>query len=243
MIIVKYLVLFCLSMLFVDALAQDSISCGCINQPGSIPINLKGEVYVRLPEFTGFEFFNPNYVEGDVYLEDGEIVPKQLLKYNGRIDGLLTSPPHVGHEILLDNYFIKGFTLKLDNAKPSVKFSKIRIKEEFVSDSVKVFAQELYLGKLSLFAYRKFKYEGDVYKAIGNMTISKQEFGPSFVYYFQLPNNKTIGFTSFKKRDLYKLFPENKDLIKRIFKEKHQHRFKDEDDLITITKILSPLFQ
>jgi len=240
---VKYLAIIYLLFVELTIHAQDAKPCPCNNElNNAFETKLNGEVYRRMPGLVGTEFFNLSYLNGDIYLENGEVSENQKIRYNGRIDGLLLLPPNSSKEILLDNYFIKGFSLKDFRGIPKIDFTKIRIANLLGPDSIQVFAQVLYRNKLSLYAYRRYVFEQEVIDNVGDKRVARQLYVPSFIYYFQLPDHKTIGFKSFKKRDLYKLFPGNKDLMRKLFREKHQRRFRNEDDLIRITEILNSLY-
>lgn len=239
----KYFLVLSLLLAASFSMAQDSLN---LKQPGKnkfFTAKLKGQAYVGMTRIAGREFLYDYYLQGDVLLENGKVAYNQMLKYNGRIDGLILHPRNTGIEILLDKYFIKGFSLKDSALNKTLNFRKIKIGGDFGGDSTLIYAQELYAGKFSLYAYRRYIYLNDVIDMVGNETIARRLFVPSIVYYFKLPNNRTIGFTTFKKRSLYKLFPNNKELMRKIFKEKHQRRFKTEDDLINITEMLNPLYQ
>jgi hypothetical protein len=240
---VKYSAIIYLLFIGLSLKAQDTATCPCQKELSeAFETGLKGQVYTGLPGMVGTEFFNQSYVNGDIILEHGEVVKNQQIRYNGRIDGVLLLPPHSSLEILLDKYFIKGFCLKNFMGKAPLCFSKIKVINGLGGDSIQIFGQILYHNKLSLYAYRQYVYQQDVLEDIGNTKIAKKQYGPSFIYYFQLPNGKTIGFKKFKKRDLYKVFPQNKELMKKLFKENHQRRFRNEDDLVRITEILNSFY-
>jgi hypothetical protein len=229
--------------LSLPALAQDNKKKYIYNNstyPALFEPKLSGEIYY--PKLIlGKEYFNETYWDGDIEFYDGQIATDKRLRYNGRIDGLLFLPPNSGREILLDRYFIQGFRLKIEAENTLVYFRKINVKKEFSTDTTDVFAQLLYRNKLSLYAFRRFVHTGDVIVPVENSQISKEFYEASTIYYFQLPNGKTIGFKKFRKRDLYKLFPGNKEIMKKLFREKHQRRFRKEDDLIKITEILTAI--
>ena len=239
----KYLTLV-LSLFFgLPMIAQQSINCPCQNELNdAFGPNLKGQVYRGMPGMLGTEFFNTFYVEGDIFSEQGEVIKDQQIRYNGRIDGVLLQPPQSSKEILLDKFFIKGFCMKNTEGSSNLCFYKIKTANELGGDSAIIFGQLLYHNKLSLYVYRRYVYIQEIIEAVDDKHVAKKEYGPSFVYYFQLPGGRSVGFKSFKKRDLYKLFPGNKDLMKKLFKEKHQRRFRNEDDLIKITAILNSLY-
>jgi hypothetical protein len=232
-------VIFSLSLM-----AQDNKPCFCDNEnKDAFESNLSGEIYYAQPGLLGNEFFNGNYLNGDVVLTTGDTIANKALRYNGRIDGLLFLPSNSSHEILLDHAFVKAFSLKIQPDHPAAIFRKIKINKEMSSDSTDVFGQLLFQDKLSLYAFRRSIHTEDVIMNVGDMRVSKERYDFSPIYYFQLSNHRTIGFKKFRKRELYKLFPANKELMKRLFKEKHQRRFRNEDDLVRIAGILNEVVE
>jgi len=242
-LVVRYLLILCLIFTLLSTNAQNEKPCSCGSELNeAFEARLKGKLYQPLPGLLGSEYFIPGYLNGDIFLEDGQVGYDQQIRYNGRIDELLLLPQNSYKEIILDKYFIKEFSIK-DVITGKLNFRKIKVVKEFNSDSVEIFGQVLYQSKLALYAYRRYVFEQEISEYAGGRLIARKSFGPSFIYYFKLPDNKTIGFKSFRKRQLYKLFPGNKDLMRKLFKEKHQHRFRKEDDLIRITEILNSMFK
>lgn len=222
--------------------AQDK-PCPCNSELGvAFEAQLKGSAYKGMPDLVGEEFFNKEYTAGDIYLEDGQVSYDQKIRYNGRIDGLLMLPQNHLREIALDKIFIKGFSLKNIAGNGSLYFKKIKVAGVLKNDSVEIFGQELYRGKMSLYVHRRYVFENEVEQYLGERRVFRRLFVPSYVYYFKLPNNTSIGFISFRKKQLYKLFPSDKEMMKRLFREKHQHKFKTEEDIIAITEILNEMF-
>ena len=241
----KYFLVFCLLLLPSLNRAQDTLHCILPNEYNEVfGAKLKGQVYTGMAGLIGDEFFNENYVKGDVFLENGEVANNQLLRYNGRVDGVLLFPePSMGGtEILLDKYFVKGFCLKNINGNSNICFTKIKIANEFSSDSSQVYGQVLYRNKLSLYSYRRYAFIEEVQGYSGNEQIAFKKYGPSFIYYFQLPNGNTIGFKKFKKRNLYALFPGKKKTLRKLFRDNHMRRFRDEQDLVKVSEILNSMY-
>jgi hypothetical protein len=239
---VKNLVILGILFVHVSLKAQDK-SCPCNDVlQRTFETKLQGQVYQGLPGLTGEEFFNVKHAVGDIYLENGSIAYDKLIRYNGRIDGLLLYPGNSYQEIILDKFFIKKFSFKNFTDKDTLYFEKLRVIKDFGNDSIQIYGQVLYENKLSLYAYRRYISDQEIIERVGSTQIYKKFYEPSFVYYFKLPNNKTIGFKSFRKRQLYKLFPENKDLMKKLFRERHQRRFRKEEDLIKIADVLNTMY-
>ena len=240
----KYLIIIQLLFMGLAVNAQDTTVCPCQKEVSEAFVsNLKGQIYHGMPTLVGSEFYNESYSSGDIMLEGGEVVKDQQIRYNGRIDGILLLPPKSALEILLNTYFLKGFCLKNSKGNYDHCFTKLKVIKEFGSDSSLIYGEILYQNKLSLYAYRRYAFDKEVIVDMANTKIAQSVFGPSFIYYFKLPNGRTIGFKKFRKRNLYQLFPGNKELMRQLFKEKHQRRFSDEQDLIRIAEILNLMYK
>jgi hypothetical protein len=223
--------------------AQEEKWCSCSDaMDESFRVSLKGQVYMGSAGLRGTEFFKPDYLRGSIFMEDGGVAENVQLKYNGRIDELLLLPPNSVKEIMLDRYFIREFCLKNDVDSSMLDFKKIKVPKESTNDTIEIFGQLLYHDNLSLFAYRHYEYIREIVENINDRPVSWDIYGPSFVYYFQLPNSQMIAFKSFRKKDLYKLFPGNEELMKNLFREKHIRKFRKEEDLIRITKVLNLMY-
>jgi hypothetical protein len=218
------------------AQGQETTSCDAMIDPLTEP-KLIGDLYQPpLPmSSVGSEFYIDDWLNGDIYLSNNNIVRDKALKYNGYRDLLIWLTPVNHEQVKLDKDHIEGFCL---NGKSGVKqcFKKIPIKYDLASDSVSVFAEVLYQNRISLFAYRKVTFEGydvtstDYYRDIYMLRT---------LYLFKLENGKTIGFRRYKKRDIIVLFPDKKQKIIAKLRELKLRHFRTEADLINITKALN----
>lgn len=221
--------------------AQNNKPCGCDDQVG-FETKLVGSTFV-LPQGVNVKtFISKLPIQSDIYLMQNEVVTNIEIQYNGYIDEIIWQKP-VNHTLIqLDKDLIAGFKFYNFDNDTNVLFEKIKINKEAKTDSVDVFAQRLLKDRVSLFCYYT-SYIVDVqtisYKA---QVFNKNIFKPTTIYFFKLNNNKTIGFKNFRKKHLYALFPEKKVEMSKKFKEFKQHRFRTEDDLVQIAKILSQIF-
>jgi hypothetical protein len=238
----KAIIVYTFSIVCRLGLAQDNNFCACEDSIRTLfEPKLTGEVYQPVI-MRGMEFYHINYGDGTIILESGDTIFHYQIRYNGRLDALLYLVPNTVHEIQLDKFAIKEFYFNEDQNRQREFFRKIQVKNDFFSDSVEVFSQLLYEDRLSLFAFRQYVSIHDQLVAVTNdREIAKPLYVPSFIYYFQLPNHKTVGFKKFKRKDLYELFPERKEAMKQLFRENHQRRFKKESDLVRITEILNKM--
>jgi hypothetical protein len=238
----KHISIFILTVLLLNSIAaQDNKPCGC-NDELSFEPKLVGHVFILPQGLNSKTFISELPFASDVYLVQNEKVTNVNLTYNGYLDELIWQEPNKLKMVQLDKELITGFRVYKFNSDTNVLFEQIHIKKIFLTDSAHVFAQLLLQNKVSLFAYHTI-YISEVEKLTYKEKIFyKNIFKPKTIYFFKLSNNKTIGFEKFRKKHLYALFPDKKEAMSQKFKEFKQRRFRTEDDLVQITKILNQLF-
>ncbi len=198
---------------------------------------LFGDLYKSpLPKSSvGSQFFIDDWLYGDIYLSNNNIVKNKVLKYNAYLDMLIWNPLIDYQEVKLDKDQIEAFSLHGQSGE-SYYFQKIPVKPDLASDSVVVFGEVLYLNRISLFAYRKVVVADH---EVGVTDYYRDVYKVNTLYIFRLENGKTLGFRRHKKRDILTLFPGKKEMIIAKLRELKQHRFRTEADLINITKVLN----
>ena len=197
---------------------------------------LIGDIFVKPLPSTVSPYFYDNWLSGDILLSNNVIVQKQRLKYNGFIDRLIWMNDNY-QMVKLDKASVAGFCLK-DNVFPRLKdcFGKIKIKEEYLSDSTFVYAQILYSGDLSLYAYRKVVHFGTEEMKVYNIIVDAYE--KRTTYYFKTGNHLTKGFMKIKKRILLDIFPERKEEIITYLRS-GKSKINNEGDLISLAEWLN----
>ncbi|MDP4209882.1 MAG: hypothetical protein Q8928_13805 [Bacteroidota bacterium] len=237
----KYLLVI-IQLVFVsfNALSQNHKPCPCDLAADSVfSPKLIGTVYYQLFGIIGTEFFNKAYVRGNIVLTNDDTARNINMRYNGRIDGLLYWPQKSGSEILLDKSYIKEFSLEYPSENSKSVFQRMKIVISLTNDSSEHFCQRLYLGNLSLFAYRQCVLAQIVNEYVGKSLVAKSLYEPKIIYYFKLPNNRTIGFKRLNRRSLSSIFPKDKELLKSVLKKLHQRRFRKEEDFIKLASALN----
>lgn len=222
----------------ISSYAQSNNTFCCdstINQ--LVETKLTGELFQIVKIGQGSQFFSDEWLVGDVYLTNNSTVHNIRLKYNGFLDEIIWLESNSYSQIKLDKDLLAGFSLKDPTRNSVYNFSKIKIKKDF--DSTLIFGQVLYSGKISLVAYRRVVKSAPIIVIESDRSYYKDVYQNSFVFYFLMPNGKTVGFKSINKKNLLALFLEKAELLKRALKEKKQRRFKTENDLIKITGILN----
>lgn len=112
---------------------------------------LSGELYLQRIIYAGSPFFLDNWFKGDVFLESGEVVKDQLLRYNALEDELIWKEPVSSRLIKLDKMLISAFTIKQNNIFYFERISSITKGTFTVSNE---FLQILHKGKYTLYACR-----------------------------------------------------------------------------------------
>jgi hypothetical protein len=185
----------------------------------------------------GSQFFIEDWLNGDVYLTNKNIVRNKVLKYNGFLDRLICLTPVNYQQVNLDKDQIEGFCLN-DKSGVTYCFKKIPIKDDLSPDSLSVFAEVLSQSRISLFAYRKVINKG--YEVTSNGHYS-DIYKAQPLYLFGFENGKTIGFKRCNKHDVMMLFPDKKEVIMAKLKELKLPHFLTEADLIQVTKVLNEI--
>lgn len=204
--------------------------------------SLSGSQYLESKRGIGSTYFYHDFLRGDVRLTDGEIAHNYFLKYNGLTDQLVIFREDSGWYFTPDKYFVSSFTINNYPGMDTLIFRKIRVKVDFVLDSSEIYGQELYSGKLSLYAWRRVIPAGNELQMTDEGVYSLSKYVSSPVYYFIVQGKPSIGFKNLKKRQVAKLFPDKAVEIKKLFREKHQRRIRNEADLAAMTKILDTVF-
>jgi hypothetical protein len=187
----------------------------------------------------GSQFFKDEWLPGDITLVNNFMVYNKILNYDGFIDELIFSKLNSSAKVILDKELVSAFCLKDKKSDSVYCFSKIKIKKDFYMDSCEIYAQILYANKLSLFAYRRVILDEPDQVTKNNKDFFLDVFKPSPIYYFRLPEGKTIGFKRINKKTVLALFPENTDSVKKALKENKLRELKTEADLIRFTEILN----
>lgn len=229
---------------FVQGLtAQNSNTCSCTNIiTGESEPNLPGDLFYEKNVSTPNIYFYPDFLEGDIFLKNGECSKDKYIRYNSLKDEIIMLQKDSMQQIMLDKYYIDAFTLNNYHGSDTLFFKKIKVKLDMEPDSSFVFGQLLFKGNLSLYVYRRSIPAGMEISTTGSGIYGKDLFVFSPIYYFILPDKTTIGFKSFRKRHIKKLFPGKEDEIKKLLKDNHQRHFRSEYDLIRIAGILNKLF-
>ena len=180
---------------------------------------LTGELFAPVSAVDPITWFNLEWLPGDIYLSNGEVVRNKLLRYNGSLDELFWKEPKSGNIIKLDRDPIVQFHFKNLNGDTSIYFRKIRVKINVLYDSSDVFGEVIYDKINSLYILHTFNIKGTEIVRSNGTTFEKINYEKIPVYVFMFAKNKTFITRSLSRRSLYSFCPDKKDRVNEFLKE------------------------
>lgn len=202
---------------------------------------LTGELFAPALPVDATTYFNSEWLSGDIYLSNGEVVRNKLIKYNGLLDELFWQEPKSKNIIKLDKEAILQFHFLNFKGDTSVYFRKIKVKRYVIADSSEVFGEVIYDGSLSLFVLHTFFIERRELINMNGIPYQKDIYAEEPIYYFRFTNNKTFVTKSLNRNSLYAFFPGNKDKIKKFLKANNFSKFINKSYLIRLTQLLESI--
>jgi hypothetical protein len=202
---------------------------------------LTGDLFTPALTVDPTTYFNPEWLAGDIFLSNGEIVRNKLIKYNGLLDELFWKEPKSKNIIKLDKEAILQFHFQNYNGDTSVYFRKIKARRNILADSALVFGQAINYGSSSLFVIHAFKKEGTELIRKNGVPYEKNVYAEEPIYIFRFTNNKTFVTKSLNRRNLYTFSPGNKDKIKEFLKKNRTSGSLDNSYLLRLTQFLSTI--
>lgn len=202
---------------------------------------LTGELFVPEKLMDSITYINQEWLVGDISLLNGAIIRNKMIKYNGLLNELLWLEPKSKKTIKLDKDPIQSFHYLNFLGDTGVYFSMITVKEDFMADSGKIFAEEIYSGKLSLFIFHTYVVERKERYTFNGVPYQRDIYAEEPVYYFRFENNKTVGFKDLSRKRLYAYLPDQKDRIKKYLKEHPPGNTWDHSELTQFTQFLETL--
>ncbi|HUX57901.1 MAG TPA: hypothetical protein VMV77_13065 [Bacteroidales bacterium] len=202
---------------------------------------LPGELF--LPGFSvdATTYFNNEWLAGDIYLSNGEIVKDKLLKYNGLLDVLLWKESKSNSIIKLDKEAVESFHFLNFKGDSTIYFRRIKIKRDIITDSTEYFGQIIYDEIISIFVIHTFNLTGTELVRINGIPYQKDIYNEVPYYCFRFANNKIFVTKSLNKQSLYSFSPLNKNIIKDYLKEDRIGKLIENSKLIRLAQFLSTL--
>ena len=180
---------------------------------------LTGELFVPVSAVDPSTWYNAEWLSGDIYLSNGEIIRNKLIRYNGSLDELFWKEPKSGNIIKIDKAPIVQFHFQNLDGDTSIYFRKIRVKRNVLYDSSEVFGEVIYDKINSLYILHTFNIKGTEIVRTNGTTFEKIIYEKIPVYVFMFTKNKTFVTRSLSRRSLYSFCPDKKDRINEFLKE------------------------
>ncbi len=220
--------------------AQERIRCDCDSLYSSISApKLTGEPYVQGINSSGSPFFINYWSPGTIFLNSGISLKCQNLKFDGYLDRLIWLNAS-NHLVKLDKETVDGFCLNDQLTRIQHIFRKIAINKENVAAG-EVYAEELYAGKLKLYAVRRVNLNHT--DELSKRQNVFEDFEKQSVYYFIIPDQKPLEFSRINKKIVLELFPGSKTVIQDILSAHAIHRISTEADLINVAALIDTIVQ
>ena len=200
---------------------------------------LPGEEYTPLPGLVGSQYYNNEWVLGNLELVNGKKICNKLLKYNGFIDEALWLPndSDATSQIKLDKLSVADFWIQNPTGK-SAHFKRINTKKIYQSDSTDIFAEVITEGKFSLYIFRKISVIEDKNLVAKGKFYYTAKLGQTPIYYIKQPTGQFYSLYKIKKKYFLNLFGEQRNDINKLLKKNNQ-RIRTESDLVNVFFLLN----
>jgi hypothetical protein len=201
--------------------------CNCIEDISiteDFQRKLSGRFFVNRIMDYGSQFFY-KWANGDVIMNDGQIIRNKYIRYNRYSDELLWLRKSDYKTALLDKETIDEFIIYTEDNSPYAHFRKARIKKWYQFDSTDVFLQVLTEGNISLYVFRTV-----------TVIRNKIEIYDKDIYYLLMNNNYHRIDAS--RLGLIRALPQNKTELKQIIR-KNKLKVKSEPHLIKAIELLN----
>ncbi|HBL77797.1 MAG: hypothetical protein A2W90_02185 [Bacteroidetes bacterium GWF2_42_66] len=231
-----YLVLFvCLTGLFCESAQAQELHNKRIplsTESNSLNYKLQGKKYYQEPAFNDSKFLTNEWCTGDVVLENGDRYDNLKLRLNSHLDELVEYNRRVGSTIMLDKHAISEFNLNFEDGHTE-HFRKISFNKYSKDDR---YFSILHEGKLSvLLWYKTIEQKITPYYDKNNI-LRDLKFVLTKNYYLVLPDKRIVKFT-LKNQSFIKMFPEQKQEIRRLFR-KNKVLIKSNEEIVRGVKLI-----
>ena len=207
----------------VDSNAQ-SFNWQALNiQSNRIQGKLTGKVYYMPPEANSKHFYQHEWIEGSILLEDGDLHENVLLRYRAYGDELVVFNSNLNLLYVVDKEKVAAFTV--NHPQGIEEFVKLNFNDLVSEDR---FFEKLYQGKRLLLAYRSIgEIKTESYHDVtGRRKNTVWELKSTYYLY-----SRETGFNRIqpRRRSFLSLFPERKKEVRRIFRQINSSRLTEKD--------------
>jgi hypothetical protein len=198
---------------------------------------LRGETFLKKTGTEGKQFYNDNWVLGDIKLCSGETVFNKQLNYNVLLDEVVWLQAGTFRQVKLEKQFINEFYLKRQQGR-DIRFKKMRIKLPTMNDSTDIFVEVLVENSASLYVFRTVRVE-ETSNIVNGIQSYVENIVPQPQYFLKLPDKQAITFKRIKKKVIVNALHEKyKYIIKATIQQNHLSIHTEEDltKLVTLIK-------
>ncbi len=198
---------------------------------------LTGSFFIEPKQYIGEQFYNNEWIEGDILLASGNEIKNELLKYNGVYDELIWLNQQNFSAFKVDKYLVKEFRIR-NKMNEKVRFKQFYPAIADNDSSESIFAEVITEGELSLYIQHKIAVKSPDYIVVNNIRKKYETLLYSPIYYLKLNNGKLLKLTQPGKKSFLKLFPEQQKSIKKIIAAERLN-IKHQEDFIQLVKLMN----
>lgn len=203
-------------------------------------VYLPGEIFTFYMQAYGTQYFNDEWLPGDIALANGREIRDVLLRYNAYLDELIWLPDINTNPVKIDKGMVHRFLFN-SSGNARYPFVKIDLKELAESENGEIYAQELHAGKVSLYAHRKVVKTSEHVESSGRTTYAKPVISPDTDYYIQKSDGSFQALRRINLRGVSHLFPGKEREVRR-FLRKNNLRIRNEGELIKAMGLINDNF-
>jgi len=222
------------------AFCQNECNCNGNDKLTTEP-EISGELFSPASQPDIITYFNREWLSGDIFLMNGGIIKDRKIRYNGFLDELMLLEPESNQAIILDKEAILKFHILNFQGDTSVYFRKLKVKRDILNDSIEIFGQVLYQGKLSLFVFHSFYFDRSEIVQMNKRYYLKDIYKEDPIYYITFSDNETVGFKNFNRKNIYALMPVQKEQIKKFLNENNPGRIDTYHEIISVIQFLDSI--
>ncbi len=194
--------------------------------------NLPGENLVCVVVPTGEARIYENEIYGQwrygkIILNSGEIIPVQLIRYDGLTDQLLLDSKNPVIRLEIEKYTNRGFDIEWIIPGRILHFRRVRIQDKPAVASRDAFLEVLVSGTYTLYAYRRMIKTLEVNKIVKN-----------YAYYLKHMDGSLVSLPRFSQHAFLELFPGNEQEYRTLLKKNHI-RVRNEEKAIRAIHLLN----
>lgn len=198
---------------------------------------LIGKPYKASPIGKGTPFLVENWLNGNVYLTNGDTVKNRWLKFDCVKSELIWLAD--GKDVVaVDPSLILGFSLTPLNTNYLRVFQKVSMKSPLLEDTAIRYLEILSSGKVKLFASRKVGVSSEAVVGSKGGAYSLSVYTPEPFFLFQV-GDLPVKYIKMRRKSIINAYAEHAVKIKSILRENHVGSVRSEFQLIEAVKILN----